>query len=494
MSLQEENKRPRSITTAVGEIVERIQDAYCRHPERLNGEPLLQETAFALMRKAALARGKVVVVWTDIVRSLAVTCFMMIAGIPAMSAPMPPSAGNGTAGDARDVFDMARGRIYQIQTLTNDGGTPHSGGSGFLVGENGLIATNWHVVAAKILESDRYRLEAIRTDKRHVPVTVVAVDAMNDLALLRAEGETGVPFAIHDAPLEKGDKGFALGNPRNVGFTVIEGIYNGVTDKSLRANFHFTGAINPGMSGGPALTPGGEVFGINVARRDDAALISFVVPAQRLAALIAKPRSANPTPDQLLAEARNGLIQGQERVTSDIMSNSSARRTVGPFVLPKESGSASTCGGSSKDKHEEGYFEESLICYTSIDVFAGASYVGSAFNDYRVIRNRGLDSFRFAARLADISAKERDVGGDPETVHPYSCRTSYVKIRGGTVQATLCTRSYKKVEGLQDAILNVVTVDSNQEGLVGRLSLYGFTDDSVKRLGRWYLETIEWKR
>jgi hypothetical protein len=317
---------------------------------------------------------------------------------------------------------------------------------------------------------------------------------MNDLALLRAEGETGVPFAIHDAPLEKGDKGFALGNPRNVGFTVIEGIYNGVTDKSLRANFHFTGAINPGMSGGPALTPGGEVFGINVARRDDAALISFVVPAQRLAALIAKPRSANPTPDQLLAEARNGLIQGQERVTSDIMSNSSARRTVGPFVLPKESGSASTCGGSSKDKHEEGYFEESLICYTSIDVFAGASYVGSAFNDYRVIRNRGLDSFRFAARLADISAKERDVGGDPETVHPYSCRTSYVKIRGGTVQATLCTRSYKKVEGLQDAILNVVTVDSNQEGLVGRLSLYGFTDDSVKRLGRWYLETIEWKR
>ena len=76
----------------------------------------------------------------------------------------------------------------------------------------------------------------------------------------------------------------------------------------------------------------------------------------------------------------------------------------------------------------------------------------------------------------------------------YDCRTSHVRLRGGTARVTLCTRPYLKLEGLKDAHMRVVTIDSSEQALVGDLLLRGFTDANIKRLSRWYLETIEWKR
>ena len=45
-----------------------------------------------------------------------------------------------------------------------------------------------------------------------------------------------------------------MGNPLDLGFTIVEGTYNGFVEKSYNPRMHFTGAINPGMSGGPAVT------------------------------------------------------------------------------------------------------------------------------------------------------------------------------------------------------------------------------------------------
>jgi len=66
-------------------------------------------------------------------------------------------------------------------------------------------------------------------------------------------------------------------------------------------------------------------------------------------------------------------------------------------------------------------------------------------------------------------------------------------LKGGTARVSLCMRSYKQLDGLLDAHLRLVTVDSSEVGLFGELTLRGFTDSNVKRLARWYLESIEWK-
>ena len=117
--------------------------------------------------------------------------------------------------NASKVFEAAKGRIYQIRTLTQDGAAENSTGSGFLVSQDGLIATNWHVVSSVVLEPGTYRIEAVSTDGRHIPVSVVAIDSMSDLALLKASGETGAPFALR--PLAVGPPclfGLCAGTPR----------------------------------------------------------------------------------------------------------------------------------------------------------------------------------------------------------------------------------------------------------------------------------------
>jgi S1-C subfamily serine protease len=410
------------------------------------------------------------------------------------AAPSKHASERASPEAATKVFEEARSSIYQIRTLTVDGDVENSTGSGFLVGTDGLIATNWHVIASMIIDPEGYRLEAMRIDGRRIPVSIVAIDAMNDLALIRAAGETGMPLLLHLAPLAKGDRGFSLGNPKGIGFTVVEGTYNGVAAKSLSGNYHFTAAINAGMSGGPALTTTGEVFGINVARRTDADLIGFLVPAEKLAALIVRGRTANPTREALLGEARQGMIDGQEKLTGDTTRATPKMRQIGPFVLPAESGSASRCGGTSSKEDDEGYAMESASCMAFLSITAGRKHsVGLIWSEYNVMRNLGLDPIRFAARLSAKYAKDRDDEGERKTVSRYKCRTSFVQLKGGVAQVTLCTRAYKKLDGLLDAHLRLVTVDGSDVGLVGDLLLRGFTENNIKKLTRWYLETIEWK-
>lgn len=410
-----------------------------------------------------------------------------------LEVPANADAGNERVESASTVFEAAKDRIYQIRTLTQDGAAENSTGSGFLVSRDGLIATNWHVVSSFILDPGHYRIDALRTDGRHMPVSVVAIDAMSDLALLKATGETGTPFTLRSDPLAKGDKGYSLGNPKGIGFTVVEGTYNGVQDKSYTGHYHFTAPINAGMSGGPALVASGEVFGINVARRNDGDSMGLLVSAGKLATLIAKVRTRDVTPEALLGEAQQGMIDAQEKITADIVGVPPRMQRIGPFILPVEPGSASRCSGSSNREEEDGYAMESISCLATLPIAAGGrQLVGILATDYRVVSNLGLDPLRFAARLSDEFGKDKDDGGDRKILDGYGCRTSFVILKGGTARVSLCKRSYKRLDGLVDAHLRLITVDSSDVGLFGELTLRGFTENNVKRLARWYLESIEW--
>ena len=120
--------------------------------------------------------------------------------------------------------------------------------------------------------------------------------------------------------------------------------------------------------------------------------------------------------------------------------------------------------------------------------------VGLLWSNYSVVKNLGLDGYRFASRLSDQLTSNKDDAGDRKVVGRYACQTSLVKLKGVTAQATLCRRPYIRLDGLLDAHLRLVTVDSSEAGLVGDLILRGFAENNIKRLAHWYLETIEWKR
>lgn len=159
-------------------------------------------------------------------------------------------------------------------------------GSGFFVGQNGLIMTNKHVV-----ERDDVSYTVVTNEGKKYPAKVVARDPVNDLALVKIEGSSFPTLALGDSSqVLLGQTVVAIGNAlgefRN---TVSKGIVSGLS-RSITANGALSGpeqlsgliqtdaAINPGNSGGPLLNLLGDIIGINIAVAGGAQNIGFALP------------------------------------------------------------------------------------------------------------------------------------------------------------------------------------------------------------------------
>ena len=135
-------------------------------------------------------------------------------------------------------------------------------GSGFIVGADGTILTNAHVVDGADEVVVRLR------DRREFPATVVGTDSETDVAVLRIEA-AGLPVVRIGDPkrLEVGQWVAAIGSPYGFEHTVTAGIVS-ATSRSLPSEAYVPFiqtdvAVNPGNSGGPLFNLDGEVVGIN---------------------------------------------------------------------------------------------------------------------------------------------------------------------------------------------------------------------------------------
>ena len=147
---------------------------------------------------------------------------------------------------------------------------PHRGpeqgvGSGFVISSDGYILTNNHVV------DDANQIKIKLADGKEYDAKVVGRDPKTDLALLKAEGVSGLhALQLGDSDsLKVGNWVVAIGSPFGLEQTVTAGIVSAkgrVIGSGPYDNFIQTDAsINPGNSGGPLLNTKGEVIGINTA-------------------------------------------------------------------------------------------------------------------------------------------------------------------------------------------------------------------------------------
>jgi serine protease Do len=138
-------------------------------------------------------------------------------------------------------------------------------GSGFVISSDGLIVTNNHVIEA----ADE--IEAVFSDGRTLRATLIGRDSDTDLAVLKVESDTPLPFVsfADSDSAEVGDWVMAIGNPFGFGGSVSAGIISAL-ERDIQSgrydNFIQTdAAINRGNSGGPLFTLSGEVLGVNTA-------------------------------------------------------------------------------------------------------------------------------------------------------------------------------------------------------------------------------------
>ena len=153
-------------------------------------------------------------------------------------------------------------------------------GSGFIVGADGLILTNAHVVA----DADEVTVKL--TDKREFRAKVVGLDKLTDVAVLRIETRDLPVLRLGDpARTRVGEWVVAIGSPFGFENSVTAGIVS-AKSRTLAGDSYVPFLqtdvpVNPGNSGGPLLNLDGEVIGINsqiYSRSGGYQGISFAIP------------------------------------------------------------------------------------------------------------------------------------------------------------------------------------------------------------------------
>lgn len=390
---------------------------------------------------------------------------------------LPVAAATGQ--DAAGLFATFKDRIFQIRVIDQEAEEKSALGTGFLVAYDGLIATNYHVIADYADKPDKYRLEYEDEQGNKGRLTLLDVDVINDLALLSAEALGREPLRIQLDEPDQGDTIYSIGNPYDIGFTVVPGTYNGIAQDSYYKRIHFSGSINAGMSGGPVLNAAGDIVGINVSTAGNQ--ISFLVPVAALRELIGTRRSADAPVADFATRIREQLVANQRGLIDGVLAAEWPIQELGGGVAVDEMAPFVKCwGGSTDDKRL--YRTVSSSCSSDEDVYVGPGLrTGVIAYQFFWLEADDLSAPRFQSYYRSLfSDFMPDNGADEDNVTNFACDEMFVEPAPGAVdKVVLCLRAYRKFGGLYDALYVSGSVDWQDRAFISHFTLAGVEPDTL---------------
>lgn len=210
-------------------------------------------------------------------------------GVAVLAQPDQPSTSFSSAGGATpgvpaaslpvgSVEQVAAKVVPSVVKLETNLGRASEEGSGIILSTDGLILTNNHVVATDGAPGGRPQTKVTFADGRTAPFTVVGTDPSSDIAVVRAEGVSGLtPIALGSSgDLRVGQDVVAIGSPLGLEGTVTVGIVSALNrpvaaggdsrnQNTVLDAIQTDAAINPGNSGGALVNMNGELVGVNSA-------------------------------------------------------------------------------------------------------------------------------------------------------------------------------------------------------------------------------------
>jgi S1-C subfamily serine protease len=201
------------------------------------------------------------------------------------------------AAPLEELVARAKGSVAHVSER-NESDVEIGNGSGFLLSEDGKLATNYHVIEGAS------RLVAVFGDGREVTVTGVwASDAAADLAILQLDRGSYRALRLAEAPAKQGASIVMIGSPLGLEGTVSTGIVSAVREKgpgnravgvdAASWGLQITAPMSPGSSGSPVLDEQGEVVGVAVGQRTRGQSLNFAIPASHLRELGERARRAS---------------------------------------------------------------------------------------------------------------------------------------------------------------------------------------------------------
>jgi serine protease Do len=411
--------------------------------------------------------------------------------------PLPSSS-------ARDLFSRYKDRLMQVRVLLNSANEQSSLGSGFVVRNDvsggAWVITNYHVISSLAIQPEKYNIELRSTNERKVKASLVAVDVIHDLAVLHVEpddqAKSWPSFELRESVLSQGEKVFSLGNPLELGFLISEGIYNGLVESRIYDQLLFSGALNSGMSGGPAIDDLGRVVGVNVATQRNGEQLSFLVPISYAQTMLKNALSAKPRKEWRTEIARQllvhqsvmsaKLLQGATPSKIGFSSQVLAGRTVATL-----DGTLTKCWAGGRDGERLKYQRDTLDCSLKSDLFVRRGYYTGSMNIRHVLlKNDTLSKPQFMAinKHSYYSKYNKYSGGETTSKE---CRDDYVQVVKHTYRVAVCINAYKKFEGIYDFNIVATQMDDDSERLISTMNLNGFSFDNGQSLSKMFLERLQ---
>lgn len=190
----------------------------------------------------------------------------------------------------QDLFrEAAEGTvvIYAAESWDSFTSEEYRLGSGFFINEDGIVATNSHVI-----ENEELILIKTLSGDIYETIDVIADYPDVDLALLHVDipEEEVYPLALSVDWVEIGEDVFVIGSPAGMEYTFSNGIVSSIRpdEASGISTIQITAPISPGSSGGPVLNDRAEVVAVVVATLADpeAQNINFGIPVEILLDLL----------------------------------------------------------------------------------------------------------------------------------------------------------------------------------------------------------------
>ncbi len=392
-----------------------------------------------------------------------------------------------------DVFSRYADRVVKIQVVETGSAAKATIGSGFFVSGSGHLITNYHVISKLIHDPDRYRAELIDVAGAVEPVEVLGVDVVHDLAVLGSALRPRAHFALGSVRIAQGNRLYSLGHPEDLGLSIVEGTYNGLLPHTRHPRIHFTGSLNPGMSGGPTIAEDGRVVGINVATAGNQ--LSFLVPVDRAETLLDGVLTpGDEPPARTLEEVGRQLRDHQDAYLRDMFAGNTKMVDLGPYRLVTEPAPFFRCWADASRRQELPYEKVQHHCSTDDYLFiAGDQSTGVIDVEHEMISTKKLNASQFFSLYSSVFANDNTPGGQEEHVTSWACGTRNVRNASLPMRAVLCLRRYRKLGELYDGVLKVAVLGREDSGLVSTLTMSGVTFENVDRLARRYLERISWR-
>jgi putative serine protease PepD len=205
-------------------------------------------------------------------------------GNSALANPTTTTARPASTAPATDVSDVAAKVLPSVVQVNVTAGNQQGVGSGVIISADGRILTINHVV------SGADQLTVTLSDGRTVDATVLGTDPASDLAVIQANGVSGLTSATlgDSSSVHIGDQVIAIGSPAGLQGTVTTGIVSALNrevtvsaGQDRQSPFPYSrngsgatvsyraiqtdASINQGNSGGPLFNADGAVIGINSA-------------------------------------------------------------------------------------------------------------------------------------------------------------------------------------------------------------------------------------